>query len=224
MICKVYLKPKKGSEYPIIPIVNQSDLNSFIYRLLGDNNQYHDVFSEYSISSIQGGKLYDGKYLKFEEEPYVQVCSEDVDFVNTLLNGLNVNKYEFFNMVFDRVEVDNFDIWKKYDKVITISPVIVYDENRNQISCKDERFIECLKKNCLDKLRHHNINDGSFDIELLNPDKGKVKRVLVGKRLNIASMCLFKISGRVKSRECLYNLGLGGSTGSGFGAVKLYTR
>jgi hypothetical protein len=39
---------------------HQHIVNSFIHRVLGKNNEYHDAKNEYSISSLQGGKLIGG--------------------------------------------------------------------------------------------------------------------------------------------------------------------
>jgi CRISPR/Cas system endoribonuclease Cas6 (RAMP superfamily) len=42
---------------------HQHIVNSFIHRVLGKNNdEYHDAKNEYSISSLQGGKLVELKY------------------------------------------------------------------------------------------------------------------------------------------------------------------
>jgi CRISPR/Cas system endoribonuclease Cas6 (RAMP superfamily) len=42
-----------------LPINHQHIVNSFIHRVLG-KNKYHDAKNEYSISSLQGGKLIGG--------------------------------------------------------------------------------------------------------------------------------------------------------------------
>ena len=59
MIINIYFtKQNNNQKEIIIPFKNQKELNSFMYRTLGDNNIYHDRFSDYSISSIQvGNKL-----------------------------------------------------------------------------------------------------------------------------------------------------------------------
>ena len=65
------------------------------------------------------------------------------------------------------------------------------------------------------------IEDESFSIEAHYENKWKTKMVYVGDVYNVCSMVKLKVSGSVRTREVLYNLGLGGSCGSGFGCVKI---
>ena len=52
-----------------VPVNNQHNLNGFIHESFGKNNPYHNTFSDYSISSLQGGKLNsDKKTLNFMRE------------------------------------------------------------------------------------------------------------------------------------------------------------
>ena len=65
--------------------------------------------------------------------------------------------------------------------------------------------------------------DPTFKMEIINPHKAKSKCIWVGKVFNPCSNVRLRIYGKKKTRETLYNMGLGGSTGSGFGSVKLYS-
>jgi CRISPR/Cas system endoribonuclease Cas6 (RAMP superfamily) len=48
-----------------LPINHQHIVNSFIHRVLGKNNEYHDAKNEYSISSLQGKLIGGTKILVF---------------------------------------------------------------------------------------------------------------------------------------------------------------
>ena len=225
MLLKIYFKPTKiyNGNKIILPFNNQKELNSFIYKTLGDNNSYHDSFSDYSISSIQGGRMYDKKHIIFDKsQPYIQVASENNQFIGDLINGLNKREYMFFNLEFEKIEFLSFNINSRFDTILTISPVIVKDENGKKISIDNKDFISYLKKNCIEKLRHKGIVDETFDISLRHSEKAKQKMIMVGDIFNISSIISLYVYGKPKSRETLYNLGLGGSTGSGFGAIKVY--
>lgn len=222
MLIKIFFKPIQSDIRDIIlPFSNQKEMNSFIYRTLGDNNPYHDAFSEYSISSIQGGKMHDKSSIIFKDQPYIFVSSLDAKFIETLLVNLEKREYSFFNLTYDRCEFKTFCIHKTYDKIVTISPIIVKHEGR-KITYKDSFFLEALKQNCIKKLEHCGCVDSSFDIQIRNLDRCKVKSVMVGDIFNLSTMASFYVFGKPKTRELLYHLGLGGSTGSGFGAVQTY--
>lgn len=224
MILKVFFKPaEEGLNDIILPFNNQKEMNSFIYRTLGDNNRYHDGFSNYSISSIQGGKMFDESHIIFKESPYIQVASQDMDFINCLISGLEKRKYTFFGLQYERLEINDFNVNRRFDTILTISPVIVKDSiTRRKISIDNKNFVTELKKNCVEKLRHKGIEDSTFDIVLRHPEKAKQKLIMVGDIFNICTNVSLYVYGKPNTRKALYNLGIGGSTGSGFGAVKIY--
>ena len=83
MILKIiFSKPENGMR-----IDNQHYINGFIHKCLGKNNKYHNSFSDYAISSLQGGKLCNGR-LVFNENPYILVSSENSNFINDLMAGI----------------------------------------------------------------------------------------------------------------------------------------
>lgn len=222
MIIKIYFKSKNGDKTDmIIPFNNQSEMNSYIYRTLGDNNKFHDSFSEYSISSIQGGKKYDNKHIIFNEEPYIVVASKNEEFLTTLLTNIELRKYSFFNLIYSRCEFNTFPLKPEYDMILTISPILLKVNNR-KITIDNPNYINFLKEHCIKKLKHCNIDDDTFDIKFRHFEKAKKKMIMVGKTFNVATMASFYVFGKKKTRETLYHMGLGGSTGSGFGSIKVY--
>ena len=76
----------------LVPVNNQHYMNGFNHSIIGENNKYHDKFSAYAISSLQGGKLCeDKKHLFFESDPYFFVSSNNMEFiVNEITNKLHV--------------------------------------------------------------------------------------------------------------------------------------
>lgn len=220
MYFKIFFKNPNGGDV-IIPIKNQKELNSFIYKTLGDNNIYHDSFSDYSISSIQGGKLYDKEHLIFEDKPYIVVASENTVFIETLINNLKERKYTFFDLTYDTYDVFSYNVNPRFDTIITISPILLKHKGK-KISIDNENFLPLLKENCIKKLKHVGINDKTFDLTIRHPEKAKTKMIMVGDVFNICTMVSLYVTGKPKTRLTLYHLGLGGSTGSGFGAVKVF--
>lgn len=224
MVIRIYFKKADGSDDKIIlPYKNQKELNSYIYKSLGDNNKYHDAFSDYSISSIQGGKNYDRDNMIFEDEhPYIQVTSLNEKFLNDLLDGVSKRKYNFYNLTYEKVNFLSFNLHKEYDVVLTISPILLRVKDY-KYTIKDENYMTLLKEHCIKKLRRNGIEDKSFDIVLRKPEYAKARSVIVGETFNPCTQASFYVVGKPETRNMLYHLGLGGSTGSGFGAVKVYT-
>lgn len=216
MILKIILtKPNIN-----IPINNQKELNSFIHRCLGENNKYHDTFSDYSISSLQGGKLNENKFLIFSDNPYIICNTNNMEFITSLIDGLN-RGVKFFDMKLEKLLFDDFIVNEFYDKVITISPILI-KYNNYKITHYHEKWLETLINQSKNKLNKLGVVDDTFDIKIRNFQNAKEKSIYVGNVFNPSTMISLIIYGKPNTRKTLYNLGLGNSTGSGFGCVKLY--
>ena len=207
-----------------IPVDNQKELNSFVHRVLGHDNKFHDAFSNYSISGLQGGILDKGtRMLSFRENPYIMISSMDNDFLIALFNGLSNNSNEkFFGCAIKNYEVREFNIHEKYDIVRTISPILLKDKTGRKITIRDNNWLATLTKQCRNKLKYAGVVDDTFSIEIMNMDNMKTRLVYVGNVFNPCTSAKLIIKGKPETRRILYNLGLGNSCGSGFGAIKIY--
>ena len=210
--------------YSDIPVRNQKELNSYIHRCIGHDNKYHDSFSRYSISSIQGGKL-DCKsgMLKFESEPYIYVSSPDSEFMQNLVMGAMTSGEKLFSMEFLKVEPAEQKVNEYYDTLITLSPILYKRKpDGRKITFDDPEWIGGLTEQCVKKIEHAGLSSNGFRIELRNPDKSKKKMIYVGDVFNPCSHVSLRVFGDKDARKYLYSVGLGNSCGSGFGSVKIY--
>lgn len=225
MNIKVYFEKTEKT----IPFDNQHAMNGFIHRVLGESNKYHDGFSGYCISSVMGGKMSDGKSgLVFDCEPYIIVSSPDSGFVNDFLSGL-VNAFssrsaDFYGLYPSRFETYENNVNKTYDVIKTNSPILLKDREGRKITFKDDGWLERLKEQCVKKLEHRNIKDDSFDIVIGNFGTLKTKSIIVNGVFNPCTNAILTVYGRKETRDTLYSLGLGNSTGSGFGSVSVFRK
>lgn len=207
-----------------VPINNQHQLNGFIHTSFGKDNPYHDSFSNYNISSLQGGKLnIDKKTISFPNgNPYFYISGDD-DFINFAIESFMKSKASMFGMVFDSIDVtDDFIVNPYFDNIITISPILLKDKTGKKLTFKDSEWVKFLTENCVKKLEHSNVYDPTFKIEIINPHKAKEKTIWVGNVFNKSTLTRLKVFGKPNTRKLLYNMGLGQSTGSGFGSIKIY--
>lgn len=216
--------------YPANPITinNQHDVNSFIHRTLGHNG-YHDTFSNYSISSLQGGRYIGNGLIDFpSEQPWIQVASQDTEFILSLIMALNSTNNTLLGMKYDRFDKNDFVVGNSSDVVYTISPILLKDKDTGfKITFRDDNWLNKLISNCKNKLSRLStpIIDDSFNIELIDIENAKVKKIIVKDDCwAIASQVIMKVSGKKETRIALYEMGFGGSTGSGFGSVKILNK
>ena len=205
-----------------VPVNNQEQMNSYIHKCLGVNNPYHDSFSDYAISSLQGGKLKETGLSFNTCEPHLVVSSENMEFISDFMKGVQADTNTVFGMRFKRFEIDDFNVNPYFDKIITISPILLKNKDNQKITFEDPEWIERLNEQSKQKLKYKGIEDPTFRVELRKPERGKKKLVWVGDVFNPASMVGLKVFGSKKARKTIYNLGFGNSTGCGFGSVKIY--
>jgi len=192
------IKIKLSSSDGLLDINNQSMVNSFIHRCLGKDNKYHDIYSNYVVSGLRGGKWIKGtNKIDFNKGGFIIVSTIDSEFLNKLLLGLMSGIKFGYGVRFlglDYIEERIYDGGINYFK--TLTPIL-------------------LKRNG----EFLTINDKDFIKELEVHDRHKIKSVLVKNVINKASECQINISGSKEVCDLLYNIGIGQSCGSGFGLL-----
>lgn len=211
----------------VLPFNNQHALNGVIHTILGKDNKYHDSFSHYSVSSIQGGKMsQDKKGIIFKDEPYIIVSSLETSFINNFLIGLtkqiSLNSCDFYGLKLKRFETTDLVPHTEYDVIITNSPILIKNKDGFKLTCKNDGWLQAVKDNCIKKLFHSGIVDETFDIKVQNPENLKQKTIMVGAIFNPCTSAILTVYGKKNTRKTLYSLGIGNSTGSGFGSVSIF--
>lgn len=206
-----------------VPVNNQHMLNSYIHKCLGVNNKYHDAPSDYNISHLYGGKL-KGDVLEFKDGGYIVVSSMDQEFINKMLIGTLNNQELFCGMRFAGITHINEQFYDGWNHFATLSPFIVEEragDNKRFLTLDEPDFQERLENYLINKLSKVDPNLDLLDFEVVVPENSshKVKTIYVGTRMNKANQCQVSVFTNKKVAETLYNIGLGKSTGSGFGCI-----
>lgn len=209
-----------GNSYPDA----QDMVNSFFHRMLGDGNRFHDTFSNYSLSNLMGGRITDGK-LVYDGEAYVILSTSDGGLLSLVMEKVfDIRSMHMRDMKGKRVEMlGDFEPNRRYDIIRLTSPLLLSRDGR-YLTFKDEGFMEALNRNCKAKLRKSGFSDeavSSVSVEPYKFENARTKAVLVHGAYSIASVVHLVVKGDSAARTALYNMGLGKSTGSGFGSVEI---
>ena len=201
------------------------EVNGFINRCLGENNKYHGKFSNYCISSMQGGKMNKEGLIMFPDGAYIQVSSNDKDFINDLVSGIitNGDKLSIASLRYKNFDVNGFEPFEKFDIIRTISPLYLSNKGRS-LTFKDDNFLEVLTEKSRKKLIHNGLSErkaNTLSFTLFHPERAKTKMIEIGKQRNICSQVMLYVKGDKTARTMIYELGLGKCTGFGFGAVTI---
>ena len=209
-----------------VPFNNQSTINSFIHKCLGKDNIYHDTKNDYCVSSLQGGKmLEDKKNLTFENGGYIVITSDNSSFLNDLLGGVMSNQYLNWGMTFEKFDFIKEDFNDGWNHFLTLSPFIIKKyidrENYKFSTIYDDDFSEIVKKHTINKLSkiYPDIDLKDFDLKIDYNPSHKVKSIMVKNVVNKSNQCQICVFSSSDIAEKLYNIGIGQSTGSGFGTI-----
>jgi CRISPR-associated endoribonuclease Cas6 len=221
MRIKLLLSPTNN----VLPIQNQHIINSFIHKALGPNNQYHNTKNDYSISSLQGGKLIKNtNNISFQNGGYITISSLNNEFIAKLLIGAYTTPfYQDVNVIgMDFIDEQFINGWNHF---ATLSPFLIKQyqskSNYNFLTLDNPNFQQEVKTYLINKLTKINpkLNLTDFDVKINHHPNHKIKKIMVKNVINKANQCQISIHTNKKIAELLYNIGVGQSTGSGFGTI-----
>lgn len=213
----------------IVPFDYTNDLLKFLHQeILGKDNKYHNNTSLYSVSPLFNSKT-TSKGLLFERGAIWLIRTPSLEvFKDFYLKSKNaINKELGYGLVLKTVEslITKFD--GETELVTGTSPVYL-GQNENSDTPDHITYhhgqsltTSQLKKTFTTKanMLGYNINEDDFNIEFDMSQPIKTKRVLVGSVSNIATQGKVRITGDPDVIGLCYGLGLGISTGCGFGFI-----
>lgn len=228
-----------------LPINNQDIINAYIHKCLGSNNKYHDDHSNYCISNLCGYNVKIKEDKIFYEKPYLIISFYEpieTTFFKDIIIGINKNReISEYGMKFINIEpieeifYDGFNYFNTTDvgfllKDNSVKKQLVFDTkkvtNNNKIQILDYYdFNKRLKEITLNKLNKINekynlkLNLSDFDIQVQNLKNNKVKITKLHNTKQFSNRCQVNVKTNKKVAELLSVIGLGSSTGAGFGTL-----
>jgi CRISPR-associated endoribonuclease Cas6 len=218
---RIYLSISKNKE--IVPFQYQQLLTGVLHKWMG-RNTVHDEISLYSFSWLKNGRG-SSKGIHFPNGASWFISCYDTELLKTILGGIQ-SKPELFNgMVVTEVTLQEDPIFPESRRFSVASPIFI----KRRVG--EEKRIKFYYYNDLDagrymtetlvkKLQHAGLNADNisveFDKEYMNPEKKGTSYYGVH---SIGSICPVIIKGSPEQLAFAWNVGLGNSTGIGFGAL-----
>lgn len=216
MRIKINFKPSTV-EIPAKEIINLT--KSYLHRIIGNNNDYHGKPSNYAITPLMRGKYNkDNKSYSFPYGTYIVFSTLDNNLMDIIFSNIYKVKFDN-NLQFFGIDIIEEKFTNGNNYVTTLSPILL--RNNKELTYLDkEDFENILTEKTIKKLKYanQNLNTENLSIKLTYDDSyNKINIIPVNNIPNKTSQCNLVINTNKKVMETLYNIGLGISTGCGFG-------
>ncbi len=207
----------------LVPFDYQQKLVGTIHKWIG-NNSIHDKISLYSFSWLSGGKKVDDA-LKFSLGATMFISFYDESIIKVIIRTILKNPEMFCGMFVTDITIDSEPQFSERDLYYCASPIFIKrkltDGSIKQYNFNHEQANKYLKDTILSKMQKAGLEeDETLDIKFdLSYSKKKLKLVHYHGVGNKASLCPVVIKGKPKTKQFIWNVGVGNCTGIGFGAI-----
>jgi CRISPR-associated endoribonuclease Cas6 len=219
---RLYLKLTKNKE--IIPFNYQSFLTGAIHKWIGENNSTHDEPSLYSFSWFQNAEVKDDRGINLTNNSYLFISAYDEDLLKKILKGIVEHSSLCFGTYVSDVQIVEEPKFSNREIFPVASPVFIkrrFDNEEKHITYNDTKSSTYLTETLQKKLQAANLSADnvrvSFDTTYTAARTKIVRYKEVGNRVSI---CPIIIEGTPEQIAFAWNVGVGNSTGIGFGALK----
>ena len=217
---RIHLKIKPSDQ--VLPFDHQPLLVGTIHKWLGWNEE-HGKASLYSFSRLEGGKA-TKEGIVIDRECFFYFSSYNVDLIKNMISGIQTDSSMFSGLMVDEVILQEDPDLSNRELFFLGSPIFIKrrtGEKIEQILYDDPLSSLFLKETLKTKMEMVGLMDDSFDLHFdLSYPKAGTKMITYKGVKNRASWCPVMIKGKPETKLFAWNVGLGNSTGIGFGAIK----
>ncbi|HEY9259811.1 CRISPR-associated endoribonuclease Cas6 [Chitinophaga sp.] len=205
-----------------IPFNYQPQLTGAIHKWLGEND-WHNSTSLYSFSWLQNGKATAGG-ISFAGGGSMEISAYDVDFIRKIVRGIQKDPYLAFGLTVTDVIIQETPAFSNRETMFVRSPVLI----KRMVDGRDIHYTYdkaesgiLLTETLRTKLRKAGLPDEGVKVSFLNDYPMARTKIIyykeIGNRVNI---CPVVIEGTPEQIAFAWEVGVGSSTGIGFGALK----
>jgi CRISPR-associated endoribonuclease Cas6 len=216
---RIYLTTSKNTE--LIPFQYQQLLTGVLHKWIGKND-VHDEISLYSFSWLKNGKA-TAKGLNFINGADWFISTYDEQLLKKIIAGIQDSPELFYGMAVNEISIKEDPDFNETERFTVGSPVFIKRREADRIKffyyndVDAGKFLtETLSKKLLKAGLDANNVSVEFDKAYNNPEiKGTSYYGVHSK----GSICPVIIKGTSEQVAFAWNVGLGNSTGIGFGAL-----
>lgn len=206
----------------LIPFNYQPQLTGAIHKWIG-KNELHDKTSMYSFSWLHGGRK-KANGLAFENGTSFDFSSHDNEIIKAVIKGIQIDPTIGFGLVVSELVLQEIPTFSTSQTFFVSSPVLVKKmEGDKEIHYTYDNVISdfLLTETLKTKLRKAGMDENGVDVQFLKDYPQAKTKIIhyrnIGNRVNI---CPVVITGTPEQIAFAWSVGVGNSTGIGFGSLK----
>lgn len=205
-----------------IPFDHQHLLTGTIHKWMGWNKE-HGKVSLYVFSILDGAKATTAG-LKFEKDSSFFISSYDEAIIKQIVAGIQLDPTMFKGLkVYEIIIQEDPDLSNR-ELFFAASPIFIkrkIEDKVEHIFYNDPRANEFLKETLETKMQEVGLVDETLEIRFATSyPRAGTKKITYNGIENKASWCPVFIKGKKETKLFAWKVGVGNSTGIGFGAIK----
>ena len=218
---RIYLSLEQNNR--IVPYNYQNLLTGAIHKWLGKDNSEHGQTGVLSFSWLQNTKA-TKEGINLSNNSFLFISAWDDSIIKKIVSGILDDPTMFCGIKVNGVQIANAPEFENSTRFLMASPVLLKwrdDGDLRYVTIEDEDFEEQLNINFKNKLQNAGLDTEGIKISIdPNSTYRQTKMVTYNGIKNRTSLVPIVIEGTTEQISFAWSVGLGNSTGIGFGALK----
>jgi len=218
---RLYLKLTKNKE--TIPFNYQHLLTGAIHKWIGEENKEHGDVSLYSFSWLQKVNT-NNKGVTLTHDSYFFISAFYETLLKSILKGVLEDPSVCYGSKVYEAQIMETPEFGTKEYFFLASPAFIkrrFDNEQKHIVFNDELSGKFMTETMIKKLRVAELSSEGLSIKFdKNYPNPKIKLIHYKEIENKANICPVIIEGTPEQIAFAWNVGIGNSTGIGFGALK----
>lgn len=218
---RLYIKLSKNSK--LIPFNYQHLLTGVVNKWIGENNKEHGKKSLYTFSWLQNTISTNGG-INLKYEAYFFISAYNIDLIKKITEGILNDPATFCGAFVTDIQIKNIPEFSNEERFFLNSPILIRQREMDKtkyITFKDENFDHLLTEILKGKLRAVNLSEKNVTVKLDKSYAFPQTKLIDYKGVkNKTTLAPVIIKGSPEQIAFAWTVGLGSSTGIGFGAIK----
>jgi len=208
----------------IIPFNYQHYLTGAIHKWIGNNNKIHGKLSLHSFSWLQNVKAVRDKGIKLEMNSYFFISAFDTFLIQRILTGIIKDPTLFADIRVTDAQIVEQPVFSQKETFLAASPIFIkrrFDNQIRHITYDNPTCNEYLTETMQKKLHSAGLSSEGMKIALDTTSFSPRLKIVSYKEIkNRVNICPVTIEGAPEQIAFAWKVGVGNSTGIGYGALK----